>query len=273
MKFNFKHIIAALAAVTLFIACNDDDNGNPVVAGKTGEAEIFFDNGISGNEFVLGIPYSNSNGEALTFSRLNYIISNVVLIDANGNEFVYPKGESYFIINQETGHFTVHLHQVPEGDYKHVRFGIGVDPERYLEGQDAQEDFWTLAIANNMAAIWQDGYRYINMEGTFTSAATTGAIPFSVYQMSSISPYNYREVTLTLPTTARVRQGEAPSIHIKTDVNVLLDGTNKIHLNDYLNDEGTHSLLSSGPSLLQLALNTTQMFVVDHVHNGSGHHD
>lgn len=276
MNFQLKNIAAVLAATTLFVSCsNDDDNGSKVVEGAVGEAELFFDNGVAGDALDLGNSYTNSNGETFTVKKLNYIVSNVILIKEDGSQFVYPKGESYFIISEEKGQFTVHLENVPAGDYKKVKFGIGVDQQRYLEGESAQKSFWDLAFANDMTWTWSIGYRFINFEGTFPGVNGEGVnedLVFQVHQGSNSSTDNYREVILDLPTTARVREKELSSIHIMSDVNVLLDGDNKILLRNNLNAGGTAVSIMGGENLIKIAQNSLKMFKVDHVHNGPGSH-
>lgn len=271
MKFQIKNILAIMALATALASCSRDDN-NEVTPNTFGEAELYFDNGFNGDALLPGVAYTNSNGENLTINRLNYIISNIVFIDENGGEFAYPKERSYFIISQETQTYAIDLAQIPAGNYKQVRFGLGVDNERYLQGETAQQSFWDLAAQNNMTWTWSTGYRFINMEGTFTSLQSTEPKVFQVHQGSNTATDNYREITLNLPTTARVRSGEKPSIHIKTDVNVLLDGAAKIKLQDNLNQAGTAASIMGGQNLIAIAGNSTAMFAVDHVHNGSGTH-
>lgn len=274
MKFQLNYIAAVIAAASLLVSCNNDDDNSKIVEGTTGDAELYFDNGIAGNKLVLGNSYTNSNNETLTINRLNYIISNVVLINEDRKAFTYPKESSYFIISQENNKLTVHLEDIPAGNYKQVKFGIGVDQARINQGEAAQQVFWNLAVANNLGTEWADGYRFITYEGTYTDPSAGhdrhGEIPFAIYQRNDTSD-NYREVTLNLPTTARVRQGDVPNIHLKTDVNVLLDGDNKILLHD--NVDVTETATLSGDNLVKLANNTLKMFVVDHVHNGAGHHE
>ena len=267
MKFQIKYIAAVITAATLFMSCSNDDNST-IAEGTTGDAELYFDNGVAGDALILGDTYTNSNGEALTINRLSYIISNLVLIKEDGTEFVYPKEESYFVISQEAGLFTVHLENVEAGDYKKVRFGLGVDKQRYLQGETAQQSFWDLAAQNNLTWTWSTGYKFINFEGTFGNDAK----PFQVHQGSNTATDNYREITLNLPTTARVRENEQPSIHIKTDVNVLLDGDIKIKLQDNLNGACTAAGIMGGQNLIDIAANSLKMFEVDHVHNGAGSH-
>lgn len=282
MKSYIKNF-AAVLAVLFLVSCSNDDNNTSVTNNTdddhnshetTGNAELFFDNSVNGDDLMLNtMQYTNSNGETLTISRFNYIISNVVLINNSGEEVVYPKEDSYFIINESTGETSGQLQNIPAGDYKAVRFGIGVDNQRYLQGETAQQSFWDLAAQNDMTWTWSTGYRFINFEGMFTSAAT-GSEPkvFQVHQGSNTATDNYREVTLTLPNTARVRHNEQPSIHIVADANKILDGQVKIKLSDAMNAAGTAAAIMGGEKLIAIAGNTQQMFTVDHVHNGAGSH-
>lgn len=268
MKSTIKYVAVAAMAL-LFASCSDDDN-NTAQPNTFGDAEVYFDNGVAGDALTLGTNYTNSNGETLKIERLSYIVSNFVLIDENGNSFTYPKEDSYFVISEEDNRLTAHLENIPAGNYKQIKFGIGVDNQRYLQGETAQQSFWDLAAQHDLTWTWSTGYKFILFEGTFTTPLAAGEKGFMVHQGSNTATDNYREVTLNLPTTARVRTGDLPSIHVKSDVNVLLDGTNKISLFANLNPAGTSAGIMGGENLVKIAANSLSMFTVDHVHNGSG---
>ncbi len=288
MKTTFKYFALYLTFSVLFTACSSDDDAGQNLDGTFGDVELYFDNGVAGDALVLGSSYTNSNGETLTINRFNYIVSNFVLIKADGTEYVYPKNDSYFVISEEMNQVTAHLVNIPAGDYTQIKFGIGVDQQRYLEGETAQQDFWNHAAANNMVWTWSTGYRFINFEGTFNPAAhsgrhddhdhpgegTPGMYNFQIHQGSNSATDNYREVTLNLPTNVRVRKDEMPNIHLIADANVIVDGATKIILYDNLNTAGTNASIMGGANLITIAANTMNMFTVDHVHNGAGnHHD
>lgn len=287
MKNNKKAIIAFFASSLFLTACNSDDSSSIIEENTFGDAELYFDNGVNGDKLILGNSYKYSNGETLTINRFNYIISNVILIKADGTEYVYPKAKSYFVVSEEADLHTISLENIPAGDYVKVKFGLGVDNQRYLEGETAQQEFWNYAASHNLTWTWSTGYRFINFEGTFTPATaakhedpaheepgtgTPGMYNFQIHQGSNTATDNYREITLNLPTTARVRKGDKPSIHIITDANKIADGTNKIVLKDNLNAAGTNASIMGGENLIKIAENTLQMFTVDHVHNGGGTH-
>jgi hypothetical protein len=271
MKFQLKNTFAVLALIALMSSCSSDDDSQTISG--NGEVELYFDNAVNGDDLILGTStYTNSNNETLKINRLNYIVSNFVLIKEDGTEVAYPKESSYFVISEESDINTIHLENIPAGNYTKIRFGLGVDQQRYLQGETAQQSFWDTAAANNLTWTWSTGYRFINFEGTFTSPAVTGEKGFQVHQGSNSATDNYREFTVTLPNTARVRTNETPSVHLIADANTILDGANKVKLSDSMNPAGTASSIMGGNELIRIATNTTAMFTVDHVHAGGADH-
>lgn len=271
MIFSIKNTVATLALLTFLISCSSDDDSQ--TASGNGEMELYFDNSVNGDNLILGAStYTNSNNETLKINRFNYIVSNFVLIKEDGTEVVYDKESSYFIISEEAQLNTINLENIPAGNYTKIRFGLGVDQQRYLQGETAQQSFWDLADANNMTWTWSTGYRFINFEGTFTAPTLTGEKTFQVHQGSNTATDNYREITVTLPNTARVRTNESPSVHFIADANKILDGNSKIKLSEAMNLAGTSASIMGGEKLITIAGNTTSMFVVDHVHAGGAEH-
>lgn len=246
------------------ISCSDDDAPGDNLTG-TGMVKIEFDNSVAGDDLILGSSYTNSQNETLTIERLNYIVSNFRLTDAEGNVFSYPKDQGYFITSEETGNTEVVLMDVPAGKYTSLTFGIGVDQEKYLLGAEGQGDLLTEAESNNMMWSWQAGYKFLNFEGTFTSATVTEATDFKIHMGSHGSSLdNYKETTLNLDTQALVSDDMTPIIHLVANAGNILDGNNKISLSEQA------VIMVSEEKSPKIATNTSKMFSVDHVHNGDG---
>lgn len=269
MKSIYKKLFLVLAFVGTLVSCSKDDESAKHQG--NGEVEIYFDNTMNGNDLVLGQTYTNSNGEEIAVSRLNYVISNIVLFKADGTTFVYPKEESYFIISEENEMNTIHLTDVPAGEYVKVKFGIGVDQQRYLEGESAQQEFWDKATQYHMTWSWNAGYKFLNYEGTFTSHANTSPLPYWLHVGNSPNVDNYSEVILEIPAVLKVQEGEVPNVHIMADANVILDGANKIELHHNMNDAKTGTPIMGGEAIIRVRENFQEMFAVDHVHNHGGH--
>jgi len=261
--------IYKLFAVTLFLSalsgCTGDDDETTELSGLN-RVTLEFDNSVGTDDLLLRTSsYTNSQDETLTITRLNYIVSNFSLTNDKGEVFTYAKDDSYFITSEETGSTEVLLLNIPAGRYVSVTFGVGVDQEKYLQGAEGQGDFLTKAEESNMMWSWQAGYKFLNFEGTFTSAAVTEAKDFKVHMGSHGSSLdNYKEITLSLGTDALVSDEMSPIIHLIADANAILDGDNKLSLTEQ------SVIMVSEEKSPKVALNTAGMFSVDHVHNGTG---
>ncbi len=261
---NFKIALMAMVSLTFFSCDNEDDNDSSLSG--TGEISVTFDNGYDGNDLILDVANAaNENGEALTVSRFSYIVSNFSLIDTDGNEYVYPKDDSYFIINQEEDLEDVTLADIPAGEYTTLKFGIGVDDEKYQEGGEVQEEFWELAEANNLTWSWTAGYKYINYEGTFTSETITEETNYKIHLGRLGDQVNYEEVILELPTNVTVSDEMDSNIHLEIDASKILTAVTSLLLSE------DAILMTNAEKAPLVAENASEMFVVDHVHNGSGH--
>ena len=139
MKSTIKYVAVAAMAV-LFASCNDDDT-NTAQPDTFGDAEVFFDNGVAGDALTLGTSYTNSNGETLKIERLNYIVSNFVLIDENGTAFTYPKEDSYFVVSEQAGRLTVHLENIPSGNYKQLKLNSRIYQKYNCQSKEVLENF------------------------------------------------------------------------------------------------------------------------------------
>lgn len=261
-----KILFTVLFSSLLLVSCSDDDNGSEELTGS-GEVSIKFDNGFAGNDLVLGVANTaNTNGEVLTITRFSYIVSNFSLVNDMGEEYVFPKDKSYFIVNQELEDDNIVLPEIPAGEYTTLKFGVGVDQEKYLQGAEGQGDFLEKAEASNMMWSWQAGYKFLNFEGSFTSETVTEATEFKIHMGSHGSSLdNYKEVSLTLPNKLRVGDEIDSSIHLKIDASKILVATNNIQLTE------KSVIMVDEVKSPQVAVNTTEMFVVDHLHNGDAH--
>lgn len=258
---KFQYLILALGLA--LTSCSSDDDPTQNLSGEN-NLRIEFDNSVNGDDLLLNSStYTNSNGEVLTINRFNYIVSNFVLIDTEGNEYTYPKDDSYFVISEEAGLSEITLNNIPAGDYVAVRFGVGVDQEKYLQGAEGQGDLLQVAEETEMMWSWLAGYKFLNFEGTFTSPTVTDATDFQIHMGSHGSSLdNYKELTLELPTNALVSSTLSPIVHLAVDANQILDGSTKIVLSEKA------VVMIDEVKSPQIATNATAMFRVDHVHNG-----
>lgn len=265
MKLFYTKTVAFLAIGLLLASCSGNDD-NETITG-TGSIGIEFDNAFGNNDLVLNSANTATSGnEVLKVSQLKYIVSNIVLTAEDGTTFTYPKSESYFIVDEsDEGSLVLDLYGVPAANYTKVKFGIGVDEAYYNLGQAAQAGFASLAQAAGLLPSWENGYKFLDMEGTFTTSNYPQETPYLILTGKTAANYNYKEITLSLPTKALVRTDITPEIHIVADVSKSIDGTNKISLAN--NVSGNVANITDGANVGLMTQNLDGVFSVAHVHN------
>jgi hypothetical protein len=262
MNLQYKNwlMVAVTFCAFLLTSCNNDDQ-DAIDANEIGSINLEFDNVYNNADFSFNTNYTNSNGEVVKFTNAKYIVSNVILTKEDGTTFEIPKNESYFIVNEEDASSReILLTNIPAGNYSKVTFGIGVDQEKFNTGETGQGNFITTAQTEGMLWSWSAGYKFLSLEGTFTTPSITSATQFRVHTGQTSTSYNYTTVTLDFPDKALVRKTITPDVHIFADLAKAIDGTNKINFT-----EGADVMF--GAKLALITTNLSSVFSVDHVHN------
>ncbi|MBB6371717.1 MbnP family protein [Chryseobacterium shigense] len=147
-----------------------------------------------------------------------------------------------------------------------IKFGLGISQKAYLLGQDGQAEFWNKAKQKGMSWSWSAGYIFVKLEGKYGATAADMEFMNHTGNMGNVTANNtpdlYREITLNLPTTARVTSQIKPSVHILSDLNQFLSGSKSLTL-----DTANNMMMGSSQHLVDVTDNLTAMFKVDHVHN------
>ena len=126
MKF-YKFLSLLLIAFTLITisSCSNNDDDN-IQNAEPGNLQLKFENGFNnlGNIVLNQTTQTSSSGQKHQFSTLKYIISNISLIDENGNEFKYNYNnpdKGAFIIDQAKasgGIVAINLSEIPKNNLR-----------------------------------------------------------------------------------------------------------------------------------------------------------
>ncbi|KQT22928.1 hypothetical protein ASG22_14370 [Chryseobacterium sp. Leaf405] len=271
----YKFLSLFFIALTFFTltSCRNNDEEDSS-SETTGNLQLKFENGFNNlGDIVLNqTTQTSSSGQKFQFSTLKYVISNITLIDENGGEFKYHYNDpdkGAFIVDQAeaaVGINYLNLTEIPKNNYKKIRIGLGINQSAYLIGQEGQGVFWQKAKAAGMAWSWAAGYIFTKLEGKYGTSSPTSEFMNHCGNMGNVTANNtadlYREITLDLPTTARVTQSITPAIHILADLNQYLSGQTALVL-----DSSNDMAMGSNQHLVKVTDNITKMFKVDHVHN------
>lgn len=183
---NFRTLVIATTAIAALSSCSKDNNtpqpDKPELQGN-GKIALQFENYVGEEKLTLGADANTakaytSNGQTLKFSEVKYVITNIVLVKADGTKVPYHTEDldkGGFLINQEnTTSLTPILTELPEGDYKGIEFGLGVKKDlNNLSLQDKFPNFYRLTGSFKQAQImhweWANGYRFVKLEGWFSN--------------------------------------------------------------------------------------------------------
>ena len=128
-----KILYLSIVTILFLSACKKEDNtpASEYDVNKMGYISIKFDNQVGNLNLVLDSPfYTNSLNQSYTISRFNYFVSNLVFVNEDGTTHAIPQDSSYFLIKENDQDSQELLLRIPEGNYKSVRFMIGVDSLR-----------------------------------------------------------------------------------------------------------------------------------------------
>lgn len=193
---NFRTLVIATTAIAALSSCSKDNNTpqpgkpNPGQEEKptpglqgNGKIALQFENYVGEEKLTLGADANTakaytSNGQTLKFSEVKYVITNIVLVKADGTKVAYHTEDldkGGFLINQEnTASLSPILSEIPQGDYKGIEFGLGVKKElNNLSLQEKFPNFYRLTGSFKQAQImhweWANGYRFVKLEGWFSN--------------------------------------------------------------------------------------------------------
>lgn len=241
---HFKNILYVSAITFGFTSCHKDNTASNNVT-------LHFNNTFKNEHIVLGDATSttatvntSAAGQAHYFSELKYVISNIRLIKTDGTEVSYYSNDldqgATVIDQSKPVSLDYILTDIPYGEYKQLKFGLGIKKELNTLDQISFPAFYDLAGANDTKMMWEwgTGYRFTKIEGFYGPDKKQ----LSIHTGSTIDEDEndptifvqgvdaYRDIVLDLNETTVVGK-DAPIITIKADFDKLLSGkTNTITL-------------------------------------------
>ncbi|WP_177765095.1 MbnP family protein [Flavobacterium sp. I3-2] len=237
---NLKKYLLLSAVSLAFVSCSSDDDASAVA----NNVILSFKNTFGDTEIILGGATSSSAsvntsdaGQVHRFSELKYVISNIRLIKADGTEIPYNVNDldkGAMVIDQsKSSSLSYIMNNIPTGEYKQIKFGLGVRSDLNTLDQTRFPNFYATAGANDTEMMWEwgTGYRFTKIEGFYD----TDNKEMSIHTGSTVEGTNgdestyiqgvdaYRNIVLDLPVNAVVGS-KAPKINIKADFDKLLSG-------------------------------------------------
>ncbi|RAJ33490.1 MbnP family protein [Pedobacter cryoconitis] len=271
MKSIYKYAVVIFYLLTVISACSKKNDAQPVSANKA-TLSLQFDNIVGDRNLQLQTgTYKNASGEQFSIQLLQYFISNIKVKTKDGQEFIVPQEESYFLVKESDGASQFCKVKVPEGDYQTLTFTLGVDSLRNTMDITKRTGVLdpTGGMDNGMYWGWNSGYIFFKMEGTSEQAPVdpTGVRKFR-FHIGGFGGYsaptfnNIKTVTVDLSAAgiARVRGGRESNVHFLVDVMKMFNGKTNISI------AANPQVMFSNYSV-NVANNFSSMFYHDHTEN------
>lgn len=201
------------------------------------------------------ITYTNASGEAFTISRFRYFLSNFSLEAVNGNMVTLPP--AYFLVDDAIDSSkNILLDSIPAGEYKSIRFLIGVDSIRNVSGVQSG----ALAVESGMFWTWNSGYIMAQIEGH--SAAVNTPMQEFLFHCGGYKTKDgvLKYVTLPLPQPVTIAAGKQPRINLTADVE-------RWFLPDTVSFKKITVIMAPGVKARQVAGNYQHMFNITGISN------
>ncbi|WP_233861500.1 MbnP family protein [Tenacibaculum piscium] len=290
--------LIAIAIAFTFASCNDNETSE--LTGKN-NVSIDFDASFAGENLVLGVEKNLIDGDTkqkLTINAFDYIVGNFVLVTESGEEYVYPKEKSFFIIseggkkyNKTTKEYTtlpaktaINLTDVPAGKYTKIKFGVGIDEDTYKGGKQFANNLWERAEEYSLVWAWATGYKFLVLEGVTPSpiikkeentksVSQEAAVQIFKYHVAAAANDGeyakgkelYKEITLDLTKNPfLVAKDKSPQVHLAVDASKMLTGKNTINV--------LETPVLMGPKTTGISENSLKMFAFDHLHYNEENH-
>lgn len=266
MRLLKTYLLLSTISLSLF-SCNRDNADDYSITDKN-NVTVSFKNTIDGSgDIVLGTTIINSSSnQKHNFTALKYIVSNFVLVKTDGSEVKYnfdnPDKGAFVIDQNGATEQSISLADIQAGDYKQIKFGLGISPNAYTLGLNGQATFWDTCVTAGMSWQWASGYKFAKIEGNYAAPGTdvpaTGASTYKFHSGNIANPAItntpdvYKVVTLDLPATMKVRNNIAPKVHLTCAMNKWLSGTKNLILN-------TENQVSMSPNLVLIQDGSTNL--------------
>jgi hypothetical protein len=223
-----------------------------------GAITIKLTNVVGNKPLALGelVSYNAPNGDDYTVSTYNYYISNIVLTDENGNQFI--EQESYHLIMADKSasqSFTIS--NIPSAKYNSISFLIGVDSVHNISGAQSGD----LDPKYAMFWSWSTGYIMAKMEGKSSKSSAPGnALSFHIAGFKGANSV-LQQTKLDFAIKPNITNSTTPIVYIHSDLNTWFASPN------FSGFTTTSSIGTEGDKAYKVSLNYRSMFGVDSVIN------
>lgn len=229
MKYLFRivvyfNIILLLAGLS---SCQKETSIEFGKAPEFGKVALNWEPVYKNNSFEFNQPYQNESGEIYTVQKFMYYIHSISFQTIDGRwRTVSPK--EHFLVDFRNASSQLQEFPLQAGQYKQLRFIIGVDSSRNFSGAQTGP----LDPLNGMFWAWSSGYVFAKLEGL--SPDSRGPRQEFTYHIGGYKPpyVAFRTITLNLAMGGMlsIEKGNTRTLRMKADVSKWFDNQHTIRI-------------------------------------------
>ena len=255
---KLQYLALAIFLAFGFAACSDDDDGttNGTDNGNGGEnganmaqAFVMFESNVDGEPLQFYEAYTNRLGHSYTIEEVQFYISDVAMLNANGDTIPIKEVE---LMNLDVN-FEIEANLEP-GNYRELIIGFGLNPDQNAQDPSSFPNDHPLSIRTNMYWSWQDGYIFTKIDGKRTPEAGDEIVPNETMFYHTGLDDLYRKISLPIELDAQA--GATHELVFDFNMQDLFDKVHEIELSERF---GTHT--TGSERAFELAEDVTENFV------------
>jgi hypothetical protein len=230
---------------------------------------LSFENTFDAEPLAFKKDYVNAHGEKLSFTLLNYYVSNIKLTRKDGSIYAVPQDSSYFLVKQDIPQSKKIELLVPKGKYQSVSFIIGVDSLRSTQGADKRTGVLDVgAKARGMYWQWNSGYIFFKLEGKSPSSPDSLKNSF-YYHIGGYGGFdkktlnNIRVKTFAFDKPLKVSAKKTATLSVTVDVKQFFQSKTSLKISE-------HPSIMWGPVSTAIADNYVNIFSLKSVDYSKG---
>ena len=244
-----------LPFLALWAGCKPD----PVIEDREGTFALTFLAQVGDQPFQGNTVHETVTGRKFSLEGFKLYTGDVTLVKENGEELLLSETELYDFVDDNTAAGVAKTFQVPVGNYRGLRFGIGVPADLNNGNPAVYAPDHPLSIQNGMHWNWTTGYIFVKIDGRIDSTAAMSGGPILGMTYHTGTNELYRDLSFLESDHAfEIKEGERLAFTLALDVNrIFYNSTDTL---DMVTNNLTHST-PVGSDAFQLAQYLTDNLV------------
>lgn len=248
-----KKIILTLSIAAVLFSCKKkEEDTTPAIANQETSLRVNFK--VGDKDFLFNTAFSSDSAK-FTVNSYRFYLSKISLVKNDGSEV--PFTDKYLLVNPNTQDYV--LGTVSVGDYKGIKFNVGIDSATNHKDPSLYAIYHPLAIQSpGIHWSWNSGYIFNMIEGSVdTTAAQNDPLVYGSYAKSMFFHVGMdallRKIEITKPIS--ITTENKGIISLEVDIAKLIAGVN-------LKKENQSHTMGSMMLATKIADNSKNMFTI-----------